>query len=222
MSRALRGLVVAFATIIVMAAGSPGESHATAPCSLSALASTSGSADLTGAREWHVMTSDRITLRFLADPEDSVKVGVHLFGILIPATTLANRSAYGVTSFRVADYSRFGRRLDISLRSSNCTIDLLLVVDDARPLTTISGVTSAVLLLLGWLLVLAATRLGRRVVRSVLAGVGGLLVGLGISLLIQQSLLDPASYLALLFAVAGLPLGILAVDSLRRGWRVWR
>jgi hypothetical protein len=203
------GVLLALA-VTVIASGSGSAADVPATCSIHALGTVSGAANLSAAREWHLQRTEAVIVRLLASGQQSrVQPGITLFGLGLALPALSARYGYFVEGpDQVGDLSRLTRALAFSFRTDSCSASLLAVVDDQNPLLTVVGGIAALLAGLSvvgliWL-GRGPGRLGRRI-----AGAGlGLLAGIGLSLLLQQVVwLDPRSYDTLIPPALGLIVG---------------
>ena len=214
----LAGLALA----VVAASGATGATVA-GPCSIQAVGTVSGSADLGKGGEWHLRRDEAVTVRVLApQPQTHLDATVAVFGVAaaLPRTELPRYTTYLQGPDQVATWSRFSRAAAVSVRTDACSSSLVAVVDDQNPVLTLAGGIGAAvgaLALMG--LVLLAFR-PRRVPLNVAGGLLGLLAGVGVRLFLQQLLwLDPRSYVTLAPPILGLFGGVGVPGLLRPALR---
>ena len=210
----LAGLVL----VIVAASGASAATVAT-PCSIQAVGTVSGPADLSRSGEWHLRRDEAVTVRVLTPrPQTHLDATVAVFGLAaaLPRTELPRYTTYLQGPEQVSTWSRLSRALAVSVRTDTCYSSVVAVVDDQNPVVTLAGgigVAVGAIALIGLLLL---ARGSRGAARNVVGGLLGFMAGVGVSLFLQQLLwLDPRSYVTLLPPILGLFLGV-AVPGLLR------
>lgn len=217
------------AVLLSVAATPSAPASAAAPaargCSMQAVGSASGGADLGAAREWHLRQADVVTARVIATaPQTYVTPRITLFGATLdlPGLRDLNSAVFVEGPVRVGDFSRYVRAAGLSFTSDSCSISVLAAVDDQSPLLSVAGGLGTVVAAISFLaLVMLALRPASPAGRG-LGALFGMLAGAGLSLLFQQLLwLDPTSHATLLPAAVAAALGaavpgILASSSWQR------
>lgn len=205
--------------LLVVAASGASAATAATPCSIQAVGTVSGPADLSRSGEWHVRRDEAVTVRVLTpQPQTHLDATVAVFGLsaAMPRTELPRYTTYLQGPDQVSTWSRFSRALAVSVRTDACHSSLVAVVDDQNPVLTVAGgvgVAVGALALIG-LVLLARGR--RRAVRTVAGGLLGFMAGVAVSLFLQQLLwLDPRSYPTLVPPILGLLLGVATPGLLR-------
>ena len=187
-------------------------------CTATGTASKSGTVDLTSATVWHVTAADVLTgVATAPTSQRTAQLKVVLFGIGLPLLDRTGTSTTGTAGpYRIADYSPYTRVLAVAGTSTSCDGSVLIIVDDVSPLTTwvgILGLIAALLGLIGLLATLTQVPTGNTRIVGLVVGV---VAGLGLGLLLQETaILDPANALGLLFPAGGAVLGFLIPGILR-------
>src|SRR5215467_10897982 len=171
-------------------------------CVATATASNSGSIDLSTASIWHVKDADVLSGRATASTaQTSAQLKVLLFGIGLPLLDKQGKSFSGAAGpYRIADYDRYTRVLSVAGTSNTCDGNVLIIVDDVAPLATWAGILGLIAAVLGIIGLLATMVQFPNGSARIVGIVVGLVAGLGVGLLLQQTaILDPGNFLGLLW-----------------------
>jgi hypothetical protein len=221
--RALSTAVVAAGLALVV----PAMASATVDggCQVTGTSTSGGSIDLTTAAEWHLKKSDVAGGSGTAPSEQTAAtVNAYALGLSLP---IASGSGDGgtegsVQGVSVESYAVLGARFTVGGSSvgegGGCSGQVLIIIDDVNPLTTVLGGGGVAAAVIG-LLVLLATMLkgggmGSRLVGAVFGALGG--AGLGLALA-QFGILDATSLVGLAIVVVAAVLGLLVPGVLNRG-----
>jgi hypothetical protein len=188
-------------------------------CTASGTASRSGAVDLTGATVWHVTDADVLNGQARAlTPQRSAHLKVVIFGVGLPLLDKTGNSVAGAAGpYRIADYDHYSRVLSVAGTSESCDGAILIVVDDVPALYTWAGVLGLIATLLGLIGLIASLFLPATGSSRVVGMVLGLLAGLGIGLLLQETaVLDPANALGLALLGVGLVVGLIVPGAFHR------
>jgi hypothetical protein len=197
--------------ISLLVAPVAGQARVSGGCTASATASKSGSVDLTTATVWHVTDTDVISGEARSpSPQRSAQLKVVIFGVGLPLLDSQGNSSSGAAGpYRIADYDHYSRVLSVAGTSTSCDGAVLIIVDDVAPLATWAGILGLIATLLGLIGLIASLFLQPTGSSRVVGMIVGLLAGLGVGLLLQETAtLDPANALGLAFAVAGAVIGL--------------
>lgn len=208
------------AIAVLLAASFPSGAVITGGCTASATASRSGAVDLTTATEWHLRSDDVVNGSGKAPTvQTTAQVSAYAFGIAFPLVSATGRGTGGSAGpFDVATYARLARIIAVAGSSDSCSGSITIIIDDVNPFLTATGGGGAVLGLLGLLGVLRSAFSRGGGGARVGGALAGLLGGLGLGLLLQQTgTLDPANLVGLVVPLAGLVIGGGAAGMLKRG-----
>ena len=189
-------------------------------CAATATASKSGSINLATASTWHVRDADVITGGAAAPTaQTTAQLKVALFGIGLPLVNNQGNNATGsVGPYVIADYDRYTRVLSVVGSSNTCSGSVLIIVDDVAPLSTWAGIIGVIAAVLGILGLLATMVQSPNGAARIAGFVIGLVAGLGIGLLLQQTaILDPANFMGLLLPLGGAVFGFVLAGIAHRG-----
>jgi len=189
-------------------------------CTATATASKSGSIDLASASTWHVRDADVVNGQATAPTsQTSAHLKVLLFGIGLPLLDKQGNSVSGVAGpYRIGDYDRYTRVLSIAGTSNTCDGNVMIVVDDVAPLATWAGVIGLIAAVLGIIGLIATMGQFPNGSARFVAMVVGLVAGLGVGLLLQETaILDPGNFLGLLLPLGGAVLGLILTGTAYRG-----
>lgn len=207
---------------VLLLASAPTSAQATISggCSATAVATRSGSIDLTNADVWHVHHNDLVTGEGKSPTAQTfAQVQVVTFGI---ATSLLDRKGNKQTGsagpFKVSDYDRYIRVLLVTGKSDSCDGSILVVVDDVSPQATLAGLLGLIIGVLGLLGLVASLYLPRTLSSRLVGTVLGLLAGLGWGEFLRQAeFIDPRTVAVIVLPAIGVVIGVLVPGSLHRG-----
>ena len=194
-ARFRRAAIALFAVAALLAA-LPSSAAATVRggCTATGTSTSGGVIDLTTNAVWHVRSTDSITLAGTAPtPQTDATVRASAFGFAIPlggGTADPSTSAESDT-FEVAFLAVLGRVFLISGEASGpaggCDGEVQLVIDDVNPLGTVLGGGGLAGVLIGLVGLAWAVRDPVSLVRRTIAVISLVLLGLGGSLVLQQT-----------------------------------
>lgn len=214
------GLGVLLPIVLMVAAPTSAQATINGGCSATAVASRSGSIDLTAADVWHVRHDDVVTGEGSSPtPQSFAQVQIVTFGIATSLLDRKGRKQSGSAGpFKVSDYDRYIRVLLVTGKSSSCDGSILVVVDDVAPLGTLAGLLGTIIGALALFGLLATLRLPPTFSSRIVGTVLGLLAGLGWGELLQQAeFVDPRTWAVLALPAVGLIIGAVVPGLLYRG-----
>jgi hypothetical protein len=194
-SLVLRRIVTCAALLVGLLLAAPGSASATVRggCQVTAQSTSGGPINLTTEAVWHVKSTDRIGGSGTAPtPQTHADVRATALGFKVPigGGPADPTSEASSDTFEMSTFAILGRVFLISGESTGpgggCNGEVLVIIDDVNPLTTVLGGGSLIAILIGIALLGWGLRnpvgLGHR-----LGGVTGLaLIGIGVSVLLQQ------------------------------------
>ena len=216
----VRALWVALIVLMsLLFAPAAGQARVSGGCTASATASRSGSVDLTTATVWHVTDSDVINGQARSpSPQRSAQLKVVIFGVGLPLLDRQGNNTTGAAGpYRIADYDHYSRVLSVAGTSTSCDGAVLIIVDDVAPLFTWAGIIGLIATVIGLIGLIASLFLQPSGSSRVVGMIVGLLAGLGVGLLLQESAtLDPANAFGLAFPAAGAVIGLVVPGAFHR------
>lgn len=171
-------------------------------CTLSASSTSGGPVDLTTTRVWHLRSTDHVSAAATApSAQASVTVRAYAFGFALPVAGGTSAGATGAEAgdIDLAMFSRLGRVFAVSGSSAaaggggGCQGQVLIVLDDVNPWLTLLGLGGVIALVVGALGLFWSSRRPLGIGRRIAAFVSLLLLGAGISLVLQQTANPPES-----------------------------
>lgn len=181
-------------------------------CTATAAASKSGAVDLSAATTWHVKDADVISGQANAPTaQNSAQLKVFLFGVGLPLLDQTGSSTTGSAGpYRISDYDRYTRVLSVGGTSTSCNGNVLVIVDDVAPLATWAGILGLIATVLGLIGLIASLFQFPSGSARIVSMVVGVVAGLGVGLLLQQTaILDPANIFGLLLPIGGAFVGLI-------------
>jgi hypothetical protein len=185
----------------------------TGGCTVTGVASSSGTTDLTTHDTWHLTTADSVTGDAKYPTQTYVHVFAYIFGLPIPVYSSSGKDTNGSAGpFKVSDYSRYTRVFAAGGASDTCTGAVLIIVDDQSAFTNAVGLGGIALTAIGLLGLVALMFMGKGA-----SGCGGIFLGallgaalgVGAALLAAETgLVDPRNIAGLVVAGVGLIVGI--------------
>ena len=217
-ARAAGATMLALTALVVV----PAAAHATVRggCTATATASKSGTIDLSQASTWHVRDADVLNGQATAPTaQTSAQLKVLLFGIGLPLLDKQGNTLSGTAGpYRIGDYDRYTRVLSVAGTSNTCDGNILVIVDDIAPLSTWAGIIGLIAALLGIIGLVATMGQFPNGSARFVGMVVGLVAGLGVGLLLQETaILDPGNFLGLLLPGGGAVLGLVVTGITYRG-----
>jgi hypothetical protein len=177
--------------------------------------STSSSADLTTATEWHLLRADVAGGSGTAPGKiHSASVAAYALGIGLPiagGTSADGETSGSVDGVSVATYAILGHRFVVGGSGTgdvSCTGQIDIIIDDVNPVFTLLGGGGLILALIGLiaLLLFSRSRGGclNRILDAFFSGLGGL----GAALALEQfEVLDPTQLYGLFIVIGAAILG---------------
>jgi hypothetical protein len=202
----LRGALFAapLAATLCLLLAAPAAATVAGGCTLSASSTSGGPVDLTKTRVWHLQSTDHVSAAATAPAaQTTVTVRAYAFGFALPVAggTSAGAPAAEATDIDMSLFGRLGRVFAVAGSSTagggnGCDGEVLIVLDDVNPLLTVLGLGGVVAIVVGGLGVFWSSRRPTGVGRFITAVISMLLVGAGLSLVLQQTADPPESPLA--------------------------
>ena len=214
---------VAMAAALAVSTAGPALANVSGPGCGATASDTTGHASppsitITNTDTWHVKSDSNLTGEGHAGSDQTEgHASAGAFGVgVIPIASGTGHGQSGHGSLDVSQYKGIARVFYGVGGSDSCSGSLTVIVDDVSPLSTVIGIGSLALFIIGLIGVLAvAIRRrgpGMRVVAATLVGIiFGLIMGLGLyEFLVQNGSFDPASSAGLGFLIVGVIIGAVA------------
>ena len=212
MTRAKATCVALLALVGLVIVPAVAHANINGPCAATATGSKSGTVDLATTSTWHVVNADVISGQANASTAQKfTQLKVLLFGIGLPLLDQTGTSANGSAGpYRISDYDRYTRVLSVGGTSTACNGSVMIVVDDVAPLATWAGIIGLIATVLGFIGLIASMFQFPGGSARIVSMVVGVVAGLGLGLLLQQTaILDPGNVFGLLLPIGGAFIGLM-------------